>query len=374
MADWITGQRLINKFEEWARPQFAFEKDRIGLLIGSLDKPVRRVMVTLDVLENVAEEAANKHVDLIVAHHPVIFHPLAQVLTDRGQGKIISQCLKHDIAVYAAHTNLDVAEGGVNDLLAERLGLRETDILQETGCEPLYKIVIHAPDAHAESIRRVLAECGVASNGHNHFCTSSSPGISACFSKQVIYSDISRSGILEHTDNVRIEGTVTECLLEATMARVRTVCPCEQPVYELYRLPDAGKSYGLGRLGKLAEPMPFGDYCRFVKERFGLSGLRVTGNLKEQVETVAICGGDGNSLIPFARERGADVLISGDIYYHTAHDALLCGLKVIDAGHHIEAIMKQAVCRFLQHVITEQGCKTEVIVSEAPTDPFQFIC
>ncbi|HEU5140985.1 MAG TPA: Nif3-like dinuclear metal center hexameric protein, partial [Bacillales bacterium] len=127
MSKAVNGQALIQAFEQWVPKDFAIDNDRkkIGLQVGTLNKPVNTVMVALDVLENVVDEAVENNVDLIVAHHPLIFHPLRKIDTATPHGRIIEKCIKHEITVYAAHTNLDVAKGGVNDLMTEALGLQD---------------------------------------------------------------------------------------------------------------------------------------------------------------------------------------------------------------------------------------------------------
>ncbi|RYM02230.1 Nif3-like dinuclear metal center hexameric protein [Sporolactobacillus sp. THM7-7] len=373
MKTWISAQRLIQRFEEWAPKSLAFENDRVGLLIGTLSKKVKRVMVALDVLENVADEAAERQVDLIIAHHPVIFHPLKKVLADEGQGKIVTKCVKHDVAVYAAHTNLDIAEGGVNDMLAERLSLNDPEILKPTGHEPLYKIAVYVPDSHIDKIREVIGEAGAGAIGRYSHCTFTSGGEGAFLPEAGATPYLGKIGKLETVSEGKIETIVPGSLLRSVVSRMLKAHPYEEVAYDIYPLKNEGKTIGLGRIGTLKEPIAFGEYCREVKRRLGLDGLRAIGPLNEKVRTVAVSGGDGNSLIPYAKFRGADVLITGDIYYHTAHDALLAGLKVIDAGHHIESIMKKGVQHYLQKVIQEEGCDTEVVVSESVTNPFQFI-
>ncbi|WP_100488623.1 Nif3-like dinuclear metal center hexameric protein [Sporolactobacillus pectinivorans] len=373
MEHWITGQRLIERFEEWAPKKLAYENDKIGLLIGTLDKKLKKVMVTLDVLENVADEAADKHVDLIIAHHPIIFHPLKTVRSDQGQGKIVTKCIKKDIAVYAAHTNLDIADGGVNDMLAERLDLKATEILQPACSEPLFKLVVYVPEGHIEVVRQAIGEAGAGAIGTYSYCSFTSKGEGTFLPGTGTHPFIGTPGRLETTAEGRLETIVPEHLLKRTIDRMIAVHPYEEVAYDVFPMKNKGKSYGLGRIGKLSEPVLFEDYCRFVKKKLGIDGLRAVGPLQEKVQTVAVSGGDGNGLVPYARHRGADVLITGDIYYHTAHDALLAGLKIIDAGHHIETVMKKGVQHYLQKVIQQESSDTEVIVSEAVTNPFQFM-
>ena len=135
----VNGYEIISLFEKWSPKRYAMEGDPVGLHIGHLNRPVEKVLVTLDVNEEVVDEAIENGATLIIAHHPPIFRPLKGIFTDTPQGKIIEKCIKNDISVYAAHTNLDVAPGGVNDMLASLLGLKETEIVEQTYSEPLYK-------------------------------------------------------------------------------------------------------------------------------------------------------------------------------------------------------------------------------------------
>ncbi|TGA99595.1 Nif3-like dinuclear metal center hexameric protein [Sporolactobacillus shoreae] len=373
MENWITGLRLIQRLEEWAPKKLAYENDKIGLLVGTLNKKVKKVMVTLDVLENVADEATEKKVDLIVAHHPVIFHPLKTVESDEGQGKIVTKLVKNDIAVYVAHTNLDIASGGVNDMLADQLGLDETEILQPTYSEPLYKLAVYVPEGYIETVRQALGDAGAGAIGSYSHCSFITKGEGTFLPGLETHPFIGFPGKMEKADEGRLETIVPEHLIDEAIARMIAVHPYEEVAYDLFPMKNVGKEYGLGRIGKLAEPVPFEDYCLQVKERLGVDGLRAVGPLEEKVQTVAVSGGDGNSLVPYARLRGADVLITGDIYYHTAHDALLNGLKIIDAGHHIESVMKKGVRQYLLKAIREEAYDTEVILSESVTNPFHFM-
>ena len=155
----INGHEIIQLFEQFSPKQYAMEGDQIGLQIGRLNKPVHRVMIALDVLEEVVDEAIEKEVDLIIAHHPLIYRPLKNIMTDQLPGRMIEKLLKHDIAVYAAHTNLDVAKGGVNDLLAEALELSNTEVLVPTHEIQLKKLVVYVPTEQCQQSKRGTWKC-----------------------------------------------------------------------------------------------------------------------------------------------------------------------------------------------------------------------
>lgn len=150
----------MNVMEEIAPKKLAFEGDRIGLQVGSPNSDANRIMVTLDVLESVVDEAIEKEIDLIIAHHPFIFKPFKEINWDSEKGRITKKLLTHNISLFVAHTNLDIARGGVNDLLMEKLDLTDTDVLVKTTEEKLYKLVIHVPKSHENQIRQAFADAG----------------------------------------------------------------------------------------------------------------------------------------------------------------------------------------------------------------------
>ncbi len=171
-----TVKDVINLLEDFAPKSYAFEGDKIGLHVGKMNAKVSKVMIALDVLESVVDEAIENDVNLIVAHHPLIFKPLKKIDLNSEKGRIIQKLIKHDISVYAAHTNLDIATGGVNDMLMNQLGIKHTDILVETGEEPLFKLVVFVPQTHEDQLRDALSNAGAGHIGDYSHCTFNSTG------------------------------------------------------------------------------------------------------------------------------------------------------------------------------------------------------
>jgi dinuclear metal center YbgI/SA1388 family protein len=375
MAKTANGQALIQAFEDRVPKSFAIDDDRkkIGLQIGTLNKPVKIAMIALDVLENVVDEAIENHVDLIIAHHPLIFHPLRKINTDSAHGRIIEKCIKHDITVYAAHTNLDVAKGGVNDLMAEALGLKNTEILVPTNETQLKKLAVFVPRDHADDVRRALGEAGAGYIGNYSHCTFNSSGQGTFMPQEGTNPYIGSQGKLEHADEVKIETIIPAELQAKVIQAMVDAHPYEEVAYDLYPLDNQEEVFGLGRIGILEEEMTLRTFAEHVKKAFDVKGLRIVGRLDDPVKKVAVLGGDGNKFMSTARLQGADVFVTGDVYYHTAHDAWMEGLNIIDPGHNVEKVMKTGVQRFLADFIGEKGYDTHVTVSKVHTDPFTFL-
>ncbi|WP_027415843.1 Nif3-like dinuclear metal center hexameric protein [Aneurinibacillus terranovensis] len=368
-----SGQRIIQYFETFAPKHLAMEGDKIGLQVGTLNKEVKKVMVTLDILEGVVDEAIAQGVDLIVAHHAVIFRPLKNLRTDLPAGRLYEKLIKHDIAVYIAHTNLDVAEGGINDLMAEALGLIDVDILEKWHEQKLKKIVVYVPAFHLDAVREAMAQAGAGWIGHYSHCSFVVKGTGTFVPREGTDPYIGEQGKLTQVEEVRMETIMPEEIQAKVIKAMVKAHPYEEVAYDIYPVEQAGTTWGIGRIGKLPRPMPLGDFARKVKEAFDVRGLRVVGPLDREVSRVAVLGGDGNSFVPKAVFRGADVLVTGDIYYHTAHDAMAGGLSLVDPGHNVEKVMKEGVKKILEQKIKEDKLATEVIISRVNTDPFTFL-
>lgn len=368
-----SAQRIIQYIEEFAPKQFAMEGDRIGLQIGTPQKKINKVMVALDILEEVVDEAIAEGVSFILAHHAVIFHPIKQIRTDLPAGRIIEKLIKNDIAVYIAHTNLDTAPGGINDWLSEALGLQDIEILQEGYQQKLKKLVVFVPLSHVEEVREAISQAGAGWIGNYSHCTFSVKGTGTFLPLEGAQPFLGKKGQLEQAEEVRLETIMPEEIQGRIVKAMVKAHPYEEVAYDIYPVDQKGKTYGIGRIGKLSNPLSLQDFTWNVKNAFGLSGVRVVGDLDRQVQKIAVVGGDGNRYVQPAIMRGADVLVTGDVYYHTAQDAMQAGLCLIDPGHNVEKVMKEGMKAVLEQRIKSDGLETQVIVSQIHTDPFTFL-
>lgn len=367
------GHEIIQVFEGFSPKSLALEGDKIGLQIGSLNKKVKNIMVALDVLEEVIDEAIEKEVDLIIAHHPPIFRPLKNIITDHPAGKIVEKCLKHDISIYAAHTNLDVASGGVNDLLAATLQLTNTETLVPTTEISLKKLVVFVHEEAAMQVREALGAAGAGFIGNYSHCTFNSNGIGTFLPNESANPFIGNVGKLEQVNEIRIETIFPATLQKKVISAMLKAHPYEEVAYDIYPLENQGETLGLGKIGTLKEEMLLKDFAQFVKEKLDVKGVRVVGNLQDRVKKVAVLGGDGNKYIHQAKMKGADVYVTGDMYYHVAHDAMMMGLNIVDPGHNVEKVMKKGVTEILKVEFERNHFDVHIFPSKINTDPFTFI-
>lgn len=369
----VNGHEVIQLFEQFSPKKYAMDGDKIGLQIGRLNQQVERVMIALDVLEEVVDEAIEKNVQLIIAHHPLIYRPLQKITFDSSYGKIIEKLIKNDIAVYTAHTNLDVAKGGVNDMLANALGLKNIDLLVPTYENVLKKLVVFVPEQNAAEVRQALGKAGAGAIGNYSNCSFSLLGTGTFLPGENTNPHIGVRGQLETVQEERIETIYPEHLEKRVLAALLKAHPYEEVAYDIYHLENKGEQLGLGRIGSLESELSLKEFCEHVKTAFAVSKVRVVGNLAAKVKKVAVLGGDGNKYYSHAKFKGADVYVTGDMYYHTAHDALMDGLNIVDPGHNVEKVMKQGVTEVLLKLCKEKGYDVTIFPSEIDTDPFQTV-
>lgn len=367
------GQTVIQYFEQLAPKHLALPDDKIGLQLGTLQKEIKKIVVTLDVTEEVVDEAIQQKADLIIAHHAIIFRPLVSLQTDLPAGRLYAKLLKNDIAVYIAHTNLDVAEGGINDLMAEALQLKEKTFLDEIHTEKLKKLVVFVPEDHHERILQAIFQAGAGWIGRYSHCSFNLEGTGTFMPQEGSDPYIGSEGKLERVKEIRLETIIPEKIQRSVVQAMLKAHPYEEVAYDLYPMDLHGRTFGLGRVGKLPEILTLQDLAEKVKTAFDVPALRVVGDLQKPIKKVAVLGGAGRSYVKHALFAGADVLVTGDIDYHTAHDALAAGLAIIDPGHNIEKIMKASVAGYLSGKLQENRYETRVIPSSINTEPFRFV-
>lgn len=370
----IQAKQLISKIENLAPLAIKEANDPSGLQLGDPDAAIQKVLVTLDVRPEVVQEAIAKKIDFIFAHHPVMFHPAHNLDIRDPQNKMYADLLSHHITVYAAHTNLDKAVGGMNDWLAEALHLTDIQILPSDHPEKLVKLVVFTPLDNAETMRQALAASGAGEIGAYSGASYTMAGQGRFLPGSGAHPAIGTVGEGQTTQESRIEVVVPSFRVDQVLKAMFQVHPYEEPAYDIIPLQNIEPRIGLGRIGRLTSKMTVMALAQQIKRDFKLSGLRmVSADATKSVEKIAVIGGDGGKFYPQAIASGADVLVTGDIYYHTAHDMLANGLNAIDPGHHIESIVKPKMTAIIQDWAKENDWSLDVMASTLSTEPFDFI-
>lgn len=326
-------QVVIEALERLAPRKLAEEWDNVGLQLGSPAQETVKVIVALDLNEAVVTQAEAKGANLIVCHHPLIFKPLSKIRTDLPEGRLLARLIKADIAVYAAHTNLDIAAGGVNDVLAGRLGLRSIEGLAATGEEKLCKLTVFVPESHWQKTADAMTRAGAGHIGEYSNCTFRTRGTGSFLPLEGANPYIGSRGKLEEVEEIRLETILPESISRRVVKAMLAAHPYEEAAYDLYPLNNQAKQYALGRIGLLPQPLEAQAFVDLVKSALGVDKLRVAGMRDKVVHKVALCGGSGASLLGKAAFAGADAYLTGDVKYHEAQGAAEAGLLLLDAGH-----------------------------------------
>lgn len=367
------GQTVIQYMEQLAPKHVAEEGDKIGLQLGSLHKEITGVLIALDVNDEVVEEAIARGCNLIIAHHAIIFRPLQQLQTDTPMGRIYEKLIKNDIAVYISHTNLDITDGGMNDWMAEALGIENAAPLKDVHTEQLSKLVVFVPKDHHQKVLDAVLNAGAGWIGNYSHCSFNIEGYGTFLPREGADPYIGQQGKFERAEEIRIETIVPQGIRNKVIQAMLKAHPYEEVAYDLYSMDLKGRSFGLGRVGKLKEPTTLGQFVETVKAGLNVDKVRVVGDLDRPVLKAAVLGGSGGKFLGSAIFRGADVLVTGDIDYHTAQDALMAGVALIDPGHNAEKIMKVKVAEWIKAKLTEHKYGTPVYASEVITEPFRFV-
>lgn len=368
-------QVLMEALDQLAPRYLAENWDNVGLLLGNPAQDINRILVVLDVTDEIVEYATSKQYDMIIAHHPLIFRPMKNLRTDLPQGKIISKLIKNDIAVFSLHTNLDIAKGGINDILAQKLNLQDIMPLNTSYCENLIKLVVFVPKDHVEIVRNAICKAGAGHIGKYDECSFKVQGIGTFRPLDGSSPFCGQIDKLEQVEEYRLETVMPSKIVNKVVKAMIKAHPYEEIAYDLYRLENSINENGLGRIGKLLKPISMKDFLEEVKIKFGINNLRFVGENEKIIKKVAICSGSGSEFIVKSAYQGADVIITGDVKYHEAQQAIDNNINIIDAGHFgTEYHMAEFVAEYLKNkAINEKWYIDEVDFDKISKDVFKFI-
>ena len=363
---------IMSVMERIAPEKLAENWDRPGLAVGEPKREVKKILVALDVTGAVVEEAVALGADMIVTHHPMLlFQKLDRITADTPLGQKIFQLITHGIAAFSAHTNLDVVKGGTNDVLAERIGLQDVQILEETWKEPLKKIVIYVPLTHAEVVRDAMCRAGAGQIGRYACCTFGAEGIGTFLPLEGTNPYLGSAGKLEQAAELRLETIVPAPLTAQVLSEAIAAHPYEEVAYDIYPVEQTVRREGIGRIGSLPQELPFAVFAERLKTQLQLDRIRVTGDGQKRIRRVALCTGSGAEYLSLAHRMGADAYLTGDIKFHEAQKAVEAGLCVADVTHYAsEVLIVPILQRKLQEAAEENGWALEVICSNVDGQTF----
>ncbi|KUO51451.1 MAG: NGG1p interacting factor NIF3 [Desulfitibacter sp. BRH_c19] len=365
---------IMQIIEELAPKNLAYDWDNIGLIVGSPKEELERILVSLDVNEQVVDEAIANGVGMIICHHPLIFKPISNIRWDNNLGVILKKLVQNEINLYAAHTNLDLCKNGVNQILFEKLGLEDGQILKVEKAEKLLKLVVFVPMSHVEHVKMSMGNAGAGWIGGYSHCVFGTQGIGSFKPLEGTNPYLGSTGEIEDVEEMRLETIVPEKILKTVLKSVLKEHPYEEVAYDIYPLANSGDKYGLGLAGRYDIPIAKNEFLEMVKERLQAPVLKVAGIIPEKIQKVGVCGGSGGSIISNAAFTGIQVFITGDISYHQAQEAESLGICVIDAGHGTtEKLVVPYFANNLKSKLDVQKRKVEVMISKVNSEPWTFL-
>ncbi|WP_418790638.1 Nif3-like dinuclear metal center hexameric protein [Phosphitispora sp. TUW77] len=366
-------QTVINLIEQYFPKRLAEEWDSVGLHVGDPATEVTGILAALDVNFQTVAEAVSKGLNMIVSHHPLIFKPIKHIRNDLAYGRILTELIKNDISVYCAHTNMDSAQEGVNQVLADLLGLQNLQVLNPDKIGKLYKLVVYVPQGYQDTVREAMTRAGAGCIGNYSECTFSVQGTGTFKASEGSDPFIGQVGVLEKADEFRMETVIQEEYVQRVVKEMIKAHPYEEVAYDIFKLENPGKIQGLGRMGKLPQPVEFEELLNNIKRKLNITTLRYGGKLDMTVQKIAVCGGSGANLMHKAAFMGADVFLTGDLKYHEAQEILTLNLGFVDAGHYAtEFPVVKKVAGLLRDGFKKAGYSVPVHVSENNSDSFKY--
>ncbi len=321
------------------------------------------VLVALEVDDAVLHEAARLGCGLVLAHHPLIFDPLARLSDDSEAGRLALRAARQGIAVIAAHTNLDKAHGGIADIVAGMLGLEAAVPLAPAAADAL-KLVGFVPADDADLVRKAVFAAGAGVIGEYEHCSWAAEGQGTFFGREGTDPTLGRAGRDETVDELRLEVVFPRRLRRRVTGAFVAAHPYEEPAYDVYPVENEIATLGLGRLGELPSAVPLADLAAEVAAVLGLRSLRYAGDGDRLVKRVACLPGSGAEAIARGVAQVADVLVTGDVKYHEARSAQAQGLALIDAPHGVTE--QAAMLRWSETLADALGAGARVETFEQP--------
>lgn len=358
---------LTGVIENYAAAELQEEYDNAGLITGNFYWDCTGVLCTLDVTVDVVQEAKQNNCNLILAHHPIIFRGLKRINGRTYVEQVIIEAIKNDIAIYAAHTNLDNIVLGVNGMIAKKLGLKNITILQPKN-KMLRKLITFAPDDKAEQVRNAVFAAGAGHIGKYSECSFSSDGTGTFKAGEDADPYVGEIGERHHEKETRVEIVYPFYLENQVVKALIDNHPYEEVAYDIFTMDNVHFGIGAGVIGELEEPKDEKDFLKFIKERFKAEGIRHTELLGRPVKKVAVCGGAGSFLIKKAAQKGADMYLTADVKYHEFFDAE-GKLVLADIGHYES---EQFTVDLIHDLLVEKFPTFAVLKTKVNTNPVRY--
>lgn len=365
---------VIALLEEISPLTYSEGFDNTGLLVGDENMAVTGILVTLDTLEAVVDEAIEKGYNLIVSFHPIVFSGLKKLTGKTYVERTVQKAIKHDIAIFSNHTALDNAWNGVNSMICEKLGLKNRAVLIPKD-STIKKLVTFVPKNVVEKVRNSIFKAGGGNIGNYENCSFNTEGIGSFKGNEDSNPVVGERGITQYEEEVRLEVTFGKHLQNSVLKALFKAHPYEEVAYEITTLENHNQHIGMGMIGELEKPMTETEFLKFLKQTMRTNCVRHSALLNKTVKRIAVLGGSGSFAIDAAKSAGADVFVSADFKYH---DFFRSENRIIlaDIGHYeSEQFTKDLLYSFLTKKITNfaPALQKGIAISEINTNPISYL-
>ena len=363
---------IAERIDEILPRKLAQSWDNVGLLIGDKDKDVKNILLTIDTTKDVLAEAKKQKTDLIISYHPVIWDGLKKITTDDST-YVVYELIRTGIAVYSIHTSLDVITGGVNDGLAEIIGIKNPSPIGDYVYYPEgdnYKLVVFVPADSLVVVSNAVFAAGAGAIGNYSNCGFGAEGTGTFLPLEGSKPAIGKKNKLEKVHEIRFETIVPAKNLDAVVEAMKKAHPYEMPAYDIIKLYNDQSRFGLGRIGMLEKPAKLPELIEKIKKATGAKSVGLVGDEKRIVKKAAVCAGTCGTIINSIIAQKADLYLTGELKHHQAIGAQEANLTCICLSHTVsERFMLKKLAKQLQKLL--KG--TIIAISKKDNDPFRWM-
>jgi dinuclear metal center YbgI/SA1388 family protein len=360
-------QDIISHIEELAPLAYAEDFDNVGLLVGDRTQEVSGVLISLDTLENVVDEAIEKECNLIVSFHPIIFSGLKKITGKTYVERVVLKAIKHDIAIYAIHTALDNCWNGVSDRICDELGLKNKSVLIPQKAT-IKKLITFVPKKDAEKVRDALFAIGAGSIGNYENCSFNIEGLGSFQGNEASNPTVGEKGTTHFEEEIQIGITFAKHLEGKVIKTLHEAHPYEEVAYEITTLENTNQHIGMGMIGEFDKPINEVHFMTLLKTKMNVPVVRHSALSGKLIQKVAVLGGSGSFGIGAAKRAGVDAYVTADLKYHDFFQAE-GKLILADIGHYES---EQYTKNLLFEYLTKKIPNFAIILSAENTNPIKY--
>ncbi len=361
-------KEVIDLLEELAPLAYAEDFDNVGLLLGNAQTEVSGILVSLDTLENVVDEAISKSCNLIVSFHPIIFGGLKKLTGENYVERVVIKAIQNNIAIYSTHTALDNSQFGVNAKICEVLGLTNTKILIPQK-ETIKKLTTYIPASAADALKNILFKAGAGSIGNYSNCSFTNLGTGSYKANEGANPVKGKIGETHYEKEAQIHITYPKSKEREVLNALFKNHPYEEVAYETFTLENTNQNIGMGMIGELEKPMGEMESLNYIRGKMNANGVRHSALRNKPVKKIAVLGGSGAFAISAAKLAGADIFVTADVKYHQFYEAE-DKMIIADIGHYET---EQFTKNLLVDYLTKKIPNFAIRLSDSKTNPIKYL-